>query len=65
MKIETGEIFVLIKATVGALKLEESMKEVAQPRPTRPPPWRDKFRHEGESVDANEKKTDGNKGPDK
>ena len=40
-KAET-EIFVLIKATVGALKLEQSLKEVAQPRPTRPPPWRDK-----------------------
>ena len=36
-------MFVLTKATVGVLKLEESAKEVAQPRPTRPP-WRDKFR---------------------
>ena len=30
----------MIKATIGALKLEQSVKEVAQPRPTRPPPWR-------------------------
>ena len=41
MKIETEEIFVLTKATVGALKLEQSVKEVAQPRATRPPLWRD------------------------
>ena len=51
MKIETEEIFVLTKATVGALKLEQSAKAVeaqekaeALPRPARPPPWRDKFR---------------------
>ena len=37
-KAQIEEIFVLIKATVGALKLEQSVKEVAQPRPTRPPP---------------------------
>ena len=49
MKIETEEIFALIKATVGALKLEQSVKEVAQPRPTRPPPWRDKC-DRGESM---------------
>ena len=42
-KAEIEEIFVLIKAMVGALKLERSVKEVAQPRPTRPPPpWGDK-----------------------
>jgi len=51
MKIETEEIFVLTKATVGAFKLEQSAKAVeaqekaeALPRPARPPPWRDKFR---------------------
>ena len=37
-KAETKEIVVLTKATVGALKLEQSAKEVAQ----RPPPGRDK-----------------------
>ena len=47
-KSKTKEIFVLTKA-IGeketvALKLEQSAKEVAQPRSTRPPPWRDKFR---------------------
>ena len=41
-KAKTEETFVLTIATVGALKLEQSAKEVAQPRPTRPPPWRDK-----------------------
>ena len=41
-KIETEMILVLIKVTVGVLKLEESMKEVAQSRLTRPLPWRDK-----------------------
>ena len=40
-KAKTKEIFVLTKAT-GALKLEQGVKEVAQPRPTRPPPWKDK-----------------------
>ena len=40
------------------------MKAETQPRSARPPPWRDKLRIEGESVDANEKNTDGNKGPD-
>ena len=30
----------------------------------RPPPWRDKLRIEGESVDGDEKNIDGNKGPD-
>ena len=42
-----------------ALKLDQRAKEVAQ----RPPSWRDKLRSEGESVDADEKNTDGNKGP--
>ena len=41
-KAKTEEIFVLTIATVGALKLERSAKEVAQPRSTRPPPWRDR-----------------------
>ena len=40
------------------------MKAETQPRSARPPPWRDKLRIEGESLDANEKNTDGNKGPD-
>ena len=40
------------------------MKVETQPRSARPPPRRDKFRNEGEFVDANEKNTDGNKGPD-
>ena len=40
---KTKEIFVLIKATVGALKLEQGAKKVAQARPIRPPPWRDKL----------------------
>ena len=40
------------------------MKAETQPSSARPPPWRDKLRIEGESVDANEKNTDGNKGPD-
>ena len=35
-------------------------KKLAQ----RPPLWRNKLRLEGESVDADEKNTDGNKGPD-
>ena len=35
-----------------------------QTRSARPPPWRDKLRIEGESVDADEKNTDGNTGPD-
>ena len=47
-KAKTEEIFVLTKSTeekeTSALKLEQSAKEVSQPRPTRPPPWRDKFR---------------------
>ena len=41
-KAKTKEIFVLTKATAGALKLEQGAQEVAQPRPTRPSPWRDK-----------------------
>ena len=40
------------------------MKAETLPRATRPQPWRDKLRIEDESVDANEKDTDGNKGPD-
>ena len=47
-KAKTEEIFVLTKSIeekeTSALKLEQSAKEVSQPRPTRPPPWRDKFR---------------------
>ena len=54
-KTESEEIFVLSKAIqeneTVALKLEQSAKAVeakekaeALPRPTRPPPWRDKFR---------------------
>ena len=39
------------------------MKAETQPRSARPPPWRDKLRIKGESVDANEKNTDGNKEP--
>ena len=35
-------------------------KKLAQ----RPPLWRNKLRIEGESVDADEKNTDGNNGPD-
>ena len=63
-KAETEEIFVLTKG-IGeketvALKLEQSSKEVAQ----KPPPWRDKLRIEGESVNADEKNTDGDTGPD-
>jgi len=40
------------------------MKAETQPSSARPLLWRDKLRIEGESVDANEKNTDGNKGPD-
>ena len=40
------------------------MKAKTQPRSARPPLWRDKLRIEGESVDADEKNTDGNKGVD-
>ena len=40
------------------------MKAETQPMSARPPPWRDNLRIEGESVDADEKNTDGNKGPD-
>ena len=40
------------------------MKVETQTRSARPPPWRDKLRIEGESVDADEKNTDGNKGHD-
>ena len=40
------------------------MKAETHPRSARPPPWRDKLRIEGEVVDADEKNTDGNKGPD-
>ena len=39
-------------------------KDETIPRAMRPPLWRDKLRIEGESVDANEKNTDGNRGPD-
>ena len=41
LKIETEEIFVLNKATVGGLKLEQSAKEVARPRSTKPPHQRE------------------------
>ena len=39
------------------------MKAETQPRSARPPPWRDKLRIKGESVNANQKNTDGNKEP--
>ena len=43
---------------------QDLMKAETQPRSARPPLWRDKLRIEGESVDADEKNTDGNKGVD-
>ena len=43
---------------------EGRMKAETQPRSARPPPWRDKLRIDCESVDADEKNTDGNKGSD-
>ena len=43
---------------------EGLMKTEIQPRSARPPPARGKLRIEGKSVDADEKNTDGKKGPD-